>query len=732
MRPEPRPARPSEDARSAGVAEATPVSTAFADLTRLVTPRGIAIVGASQREGSQGRRLVDNVVLHSAFQGGVFAVHPSATEMLGLPCFASIDDLPDDAVDVALVMVNATQVLPVLQQCAAKRIAFAVVMSSGFAEVGGAGALMEAQITALCASTGLRVYGPNCPGFVNVRERIGMTFSPSFKDDLNDGPIGLATQGGGLGRNVLQSLAHGPGVGLWFSGGNAADLDLPDFIAHMARDPKIQVIAVLMEGIKDGARLIRALALARDQGKPVVVLKIGRSEHGIRAAQSHTASIAGSAQVNSAVFRQYGAIEVDDLHELATVSRMLLAGAPQAGKGLCIYTFSGGTAALAADLAGAAGIALAELQPTTVAALRAILPAFANTTNPVDTTADILRDPAMAGQCLRIVCADENVGTVLFPIPMDYADITQDMAQTILEVAASSDKRIVPVWMSRRMGAGFQAMDRGGLLPFLSLTDAFAALRKIHADSAAPQAPAPQALHATGAAPSALSEIEAKALLRGAGIDVPAGHLARTADDAARHARALGFPVVMKVVSAQIAHKTEAGGVRLNIQSEQQARDAFAAIQDSVASHRPDAQIDGVLVEKMFPAGGREVLIGVHRDAAFGPVLSFGLGGIYVEVLKDVTHRAIPLDRAQARRMLREIRAFALLEGVRGQPPADLQALEDLLLKVSDFVVQQGPRLRELDLNPVWVGSAGQGAVPLDALLVLDAAAPTAIPLTLD
>lgn len=703
------------------------MTRAFPDLTRLVTPRGIAIVGASQREGSQGRRLIENVVLHSAFQGGVFPVHPSSTEMLGLPCFASVDDLPEGAVDVALVMVHAALVLPVLQQCAAKRIAFAVVMSSGFAEVGGEGALMEAQITALCASTGLRVYGPNCPGFVNVRERIGMTFSPSFKDDLNEGPIGLATQGGGLGRNVLQSLAHGPGVGLWFSGGNAADLDLPDFIAHMVQDPQIKVIAVLMEGIKDGARLIQALALARARGKPVVVLKIGRSEHGIRAAQSHTASIAGSAQVNSAVFRQYGAIEVDDLHALATVSRMLLAGAPQHGKGLCIYTFSGGTAALAADLAGAAGIALAELQPATVAALRAVLPAFANTSNPVDTTADILRDPAMAGQCLRIVCADENVGTVLFPIPMDYADITQAMAQTILEVAACTHKRIVPVWMSRRMGAGFQAMDRGGLLPFLSLTDACAALQKIHAGSTVAPSPAPQGgvLHAHGGAPRALSEIEGKALLRGAGIDVPSGHLAATADEAVRHARAIGFPVVMKVVSAQITHKTEAGGVRLNIQSEQEARDAFAAISDSVAARRPEAQVEGVLVEKMFPAGGREVLIGVHRDAAFGPVLTFGLGGIHVEVLKDVTHRAIPLDRTQARLMLGEIRAFALLQGVRGQPPADLQALEDLLLKVSDFVVQQGPRLRELDLNPVWVGSAGQGAVPLDALLVLDTAAPT-------
>ncbi|WP_326541000.1 acetate--CoA ligase family protein [Pseudorhodoferax sp.] len=701
------------------------MNDAFPDLGRLVAPRGIAVVGASQREGAQGRRLIDNVVLHSAFTGAVFPVHPTATEMLGLPCFASVDDLPDGAVDVALVMVNATQVLPVLRQCAARRIPFAVVMTSGFAEVGAEGAALQAEITALCGATGLRVYGPNCPGFVNLRDRIGMTFSPAFKDDLNPGPIGLATQGGGLGRNVLQALAHGPGVGLWFSAGNEADLGLPNFIAHMALDPQIRVIAVLMEGIQDGARLIRALQCARAQGKPVVVLKIGRSEHGIRAAQSHTASIAGSAQVNSAVFRQYGVVEVGDLHELATVSRMLLAGPPRATDGVCIYTFSGGTAALAADLAGAAGLPMAVLEPRTEAALRAVLPAFASTVNPVDTTADILRDPQMASTCLRIVCQDANVGTVVFPIPMDYGEITAGMAATILEVAAHSAKRIVPVWMSRRLGPGFEALERGGLLPFVSLSDAFAALQKVYAGHAAVQAPAVPAPHGGADAPAAaaLSEVQAKALLRSAGIDVPSGRLATTADEAVRHAEAIGHPVVMKVVSAQIAHKTEAGGVRLDIRSAPDVRAAWADIHASVAARRPDAQVDGILVEKMFPPGGRELLIGVHRDAAFGPVLSCGLGGIHVEVLKDVTHRAIPLERAEAGRMLREIRAFALLQGVRGQPPADLQALEDLLLAVSDFVVQQGPRLRELDLNPVWVGSVGQGAVPLDALLVLDDAA---------
>lgn len=697
----------------------------FPDLSRLVSPRNIALVGASQRDGSQGRRLVDNLFLHSDFKGGIYPVNPTSTEILERTCWPSVAALPVADIDVALIIVNASLVVSVLRQCAEKGIPFAIVMTSGFAEIGGDGKLLEAQIKELCSVGGLRVYGPNCPGFVNVRERIGMTFSPAFKDDLNSGPIGLATQGGGLGRNILQALSHGAGVGLWFSAGNEADLGLPDFIAHMAIDPQVKVISVLMEGIKDGTRLIQALARARDHGKPVVILKIGRSEYGVRAAESHTASIAGSAQVNSAVFRQYGAIEVNDLDELAAVSRMMVAGVPKPGKGICIYTFSGGAAALTADLVGAAGLPLAELQPYTVSSLRELLPAFANVSNPVDTTVDILRNTEVANQCLRIVCQDENVGTVLFPIPMDYGSITEGMAKTIQEVADASHKMVVPVWMSRRMGTGFQLMENGGLLPFLSVTDAVAALQKIYPIGSKERSQAPTSNSAKRVSgPSCLiSEIKAKALLREAGISVPSGQLACTADEAIQIACELGFPVVMKVVSGQIAHKTEAGGVRLDIRSQSEVREAYAAILDSVSTKIPSATVDGILVEKMFPTGGREVLIGVHRDSAFGPVLTFGLGGIFVEILRDVSHRAIPITREDARRMVREIRSFSVLEGVRGQGPADLQALEELLMLVSEFVQRQGPRLRELDLNPVWVGREGQGAIALDALLVIDAEA---------
>lgn len=693
----------------------------FADLARFINPRNVAVVGASARESSQGRRLYDNLVLHSAVPGEVYAVNPAYQEIGGRPCWPSISALPEAEIDVALIMINASLVLDALRQCAARGIPFAVVMTSGFSEAGEEGQRLEREIAELCQATGLHVYGPNCPGFVNVRDRLGMTFSPAFKDDLNTGTIGLATQGGGLGRNLLQGLSFGQGVGLWFSAGNEVDLEIPDFIAHMANDPKIDVIALLMEGVKNGRRLTAALELARARNKPVVVLKVGRSEAGVRAAQSHTASVAGTAAVNSAVFRQFGAIEVDDLDQLLAASRLLTRITPKSGNGLCIYTFSGGTAALAADIAGAVDLPMAAFAAETKAALRKLLPDFASMDNPVDTTADILRNPEASAACLRAICADPAVGTVLFPIPMDYGSITDGMAQAIATVAAETDTLIVPVWMSRRLGGGFQLLETAGLLPFLSLSDAIAALSKAIPWKRPAQQPISASHQADDAAGGArmLSEAAAKSLLREAGLPIPEGMVVASAEQAAQAAERLGFPVVMKVVSAQIAHKTEAGGVKLGIASAGAAREAYAAIHESVARHCSGAVIDGILVEHMLPPDGREVLIGVHSDAAFGLVLTFGLGGIFVETIRDVAHRMVPLSRDDARALLREIRYAEVLDGVRGQAPADLAALEDLILRVSDFAWSHRDALQEMELNPVWVGAEGQGAMPLDALIGL-------------
>jgi len=694
----------------------------FPDLSRLVRPRNVVVVLGSQRPNSEGARLLENLSTHSRLEGELFVVNPPMRGDGPFRCWPSIAALPPADIDVALIILRAAYVLDALRDCAARGIPFAIVMSSGFGEAGPEGRALEQQIAALCASTGLRVYGPNCPGLSNFRDRMGMTISPAFKSDKNVGAIGIVTQGGGAGRNIVQGLSYGVGAAMWLSAGNEVDLGAPDFIAHMAGDPGIGVITVLLEGIKDGRRLIAALDLARAQGKPVIILKIGRSEYGVRAAQSHTGSIAGAAEVNSAVFAQFGAIEAYDMDELVALARLAADGRPPASADLAVVTFSGGAAAMAADQTGLQGLRLAQFSPATTEHLRASLPDYAAIANPVDVTAEALKSIDGLSSCLRTVAQDPKVGAVVVPIPADYAELTDGIAQAIVDAAAGATKPIVPVWMSRRLGTGFRRLEEQGLAPFLSLTTALAALRKMMppgllsgpptpADHPAPEAPEaqPQALPCTEAA--------AKALLREVGIPVPEGRLCRTSGEAAAAAEVIGFPVAMKIASAQILHKTEVGGVRLGLGSAREAADAFDQLVRQVGAQRPDARIDGVLVEKMFHGNGREMLVGVRADPMYGRVITVGLGGVFVELLKDVSHRVLPIQAADVEEMLAGLRHRAYLGAFRNLPPMDTQAFTQLLLRISEFILKH-PEVREAEFNPVWVGAAGEGAWVLDALIL--------------
>lgn len=691
----------------------------FPDLSRLVRPRNILVVGGSQRPNSEGARLLENLTRHSRLRGEVFVVHPKMQDAEGYRCWPSVAAVPPAPIDVALVMVRVELVLDALRDCAAREIPFAIVMSSGFAEAGAEGEAIEAEIKKLCDETGLRVYGPNCPGLTNLADHIGMTFSPAFQSDIHTGSVGIVTQGGGSGRNILQGLSHGVGAALWMSGGNELDLGAPDFIAHMASDPQIRVIAVLLEGIKHGTRLIAALDLARQHRKPVVVLKVGRSEYGVRAAQSHTGSIAGAAAVNSAVFRQFGAIEVEELDDLVAVSRLLAGERPPTSRKLAILTFSGGAAAMAADQAGLQGLELADFLPATTEGLRERLPGFAAVSNPVDVTAEALKRTDALAACLRLVAEDPDVGAVLVPIPADYGPVTDNIASAIIDASANAPRPIVPVWMSRRHGAGFRMLEEAGLAPFVSLSKALNALKLAAPKAregatlvAPPPAAATPARHLLP-----YNEDTAKRILGQSGITVPRGVLVRSADEVESVAAEIGFPLVMKVSSAQILHKTEVKGVHLNIRSVEQATAAYAQILADVAARRPNATIDGVLMERMYDTRGREMLVGVHRDPAFGPVLTVGLGGIFVELLKDVSHRVLPIGKEDALDMLSELRNAAYLGAFRDAPSADVDALAKLLVQVSGFAVSH-PEIEEAELNPVWVGPQGEGAVALDALIL--------------
>ena len=703
-----------------------PQVASFSDLSKLVDPSSVVLVGASDRRDSIGGRTLYNLIEESAFTGELYLVNPSRGALLGRPCWPDVAALPG-APDLALVAVPAAAVIGVLNSCATRGVRFAIVLSSGFGEAGEEGKAMQDEMKRIAQRSGMRIYGPNCPGLSNINRKTGFTFSPAFKLDLRPGPIGLATQGGGLGRTFLQAMERGIGVGLWCSAGNEVDLDVSDFVHHMALAPDIRVIAVLLEGIKDGARFIAAVTRAAEQKKPVVVLKIGKSDYGIKAAQSHTAAISGSAEVNSAVFRQLGVIEVDDIDELVDTAWLLSRALPKGDEQIAVYCSSGGTAALCADLVGVAGLPLASFSDDTIALLASRLPAFAAISNPVDTTADVLADMSIIDFTLEAVTRDPSVALVINAFPMEYGTATTQCAESVVRVQAKTSVPIVPVWMSDRTGEGFHAMAAAGLAPIRSIGKAVKAIARWrqYGQWLQNRDPAWRASieAAAGAAQlcsstHALSEVQGKAWLAEGGVRLLQSAACRTLEEASSAAERFGFPVVAKVISAAIAHKSDAGGVKVDLRTSDEVATAWEAIHRSVAASRPDANIDGILIEKMAHREGMELLVGVHRDPVFGHVLTFGAGGLYVEVMSDVARRLLPLTRRDAEALIRDVRCFALLDGARGRPRADVAALVELLLTISDLVVRHAGEIEEVELNPVWVGAVGEGAYPLDVVIV--------------
>lgn len=693
------------------------------DLSRLIRPRSIALVGASDRLHSIGERTMTNLLDHSEFDGDIYLVNPTRTDIRGRRCWPSVASLPATP-DLAVIVVPASGVLAVAQECASRGVLFAIVLTSGFGEAGEEGERAQVRLKEIADAGGMRVYGPNCPGLTNVNHRLGLTFSPSFPHDLVKGPIGLATQGGGLGRNVMQAMDRGIGIGLWASTGNEVDLQVADFIHYMADAPDIKVIVTLLEGIKDGEKFVAAVDRAAANGKPVIALKVGKSAYGQKAAQSHTASLTGSAEVNSAIFRQCGVIEVDDIDELVDTAWLFARAQPGTSEGVAIYTSSGGTAALTADAVGLAGLTLAQFAPHTRELLGKMLPDFAAIDNPVDTTAAVLSDADLIEKTLGAVASDPHLGCVIVPIALDYGETTVQMARTIIAAQKRCATPIIPIWMSDRMGEGYRMLVEHGFAPPRSVGKGIKAIGRWVEYGRWKRARGPQpartgaAMRPAASATRALSEADAKQQLLAAGIRLLPNALAHTAEEAVSMADAMGYPVVAKIASEQIVHKTDIGGVKVGLVDAGQVRQAWRDIMASAAQHRPDAVIDGLLVEKMAPRGGLELMVGVTRDPVFGHVMTFGLGGIYVEILRDITRRMLPLSASEAGAMVREVRCFPLLDGARGRPPADLQALEALLVQISDFVMQNADRIEEMDLNPVWIGAAGEGALPLDAVII--------------
>ena len=690
-------------------------------LTRLFNPGSIAIVGASATPGKIGAMPVTLLRQHG-YDGRILPINPRAESIQGLPAVPDLAALDTEA-DLVILAVPAGHAAQALERARPGQVGGAVVFTSGFSEIGASGAAMQEQLCAIARERGIRLLGPNCLGFMNIRRNIYATFSPApANGTVAAGGIGMVSQSGAFGAYAY-CMARDRGLGLshWISTGNEADIDVADCIEWLARDDDTRVIMTYMEGCRDGDKLRRALSAARDAGKPVVVTKIGRTQAGAQAAASHTAALAGDDAVYDALFRQYGAVRARTIEEFFNLGYALdtWKQRPQ-GKRLGIFTISGGVGALMADDAEDAGLSLPEPAADAQARLLEKVP-FASGRNPVDVTGQVVSEPGLLLATAEDMLADGRYDALA--VFLAAAGSSNTLWPTFETFAREMRARRPDVPLA--ICALFPPDRRRELehLGTLVFTDPSAAIRTIGAvASLADQADAEpdQAIPAADATAPRLAsynEVQAMDVLRQAGLPVPDCTLANDADAAVRAAVRLGVPVVMKVVSPDILHKSDVGGVKLALSGDDAVRGAYAAILDSVRTHRPDARIDGVLVAPMAQQGV-ECIAGVHCDPVFGPVVMFGLGGVFVEVLKDVSFRLAPFGRQQALSMIREIKGYALLQGARGTPPCDIDALADALVALSRFAYSRRHDFSSAEINPLLALPVGQGALALDAVLI--------------
>lgn len=688
----------------------------------LLAPRSVALIGASDDVTRIGGRPIA-AMLKAGYKGRIYPVNPKRDMVQGLKCYASVDDLPE-APDAALIAVPAHMVPETIEALGRKGCKAATLFSAGFAEVGEEGLAAQTELVALAHAHGIRLLGPNTLGVYNVDIGYYGTFSSSLDTGYpRPGNIGIASQSGAFGAH-LGSLARDRGLGasVLFTTGNEADITVADAIHWMAQRDGIDVICAYMEAVTDAPALLAALDAARAAGKPVIALKAGRSAVGAQAAASHTASLTGDAVVADAVFRDHGVIMVRDPESMMDIAYAASKKVFPTARSLGVITVSGGAGIVISDEAEHIGLPMPAMPQAAQARLKALLP-YSSPVNPLDCTAQALNDPSLLEFFTRAALEDGGYGAVLCFLTYVAGSpaISDAILSSMKPLRAEFPDRIIAFCA---LGAPdvLARYDAGGILVF---NDPCRAVRAIHAICGAEGAqagkpaakmPAPAIVTLPDHAPD---EAQAKLILADAGIACAPEARAQSVEEAVRAAQVLGYPVVMKILSPDIIHKSDIGAVKLNLACDNDVATAFADIMQAAKTHAPNAAIAGILVAKQL-GGGVECLMGINRDPTFGPVAVFGLGGIFVELLDDVAVRVCPFDVATARDMIGSIRGAPILNGARGQAPADIDALAVMLSRLSLFAAGAGARLLSVDLNPVLAMPAGQGAYALDAVIELD------------
>ena len=701
----------------------------LASIHKMLNPRSIAVVGATERMQYGGR------FLRSVMQAGdsveVYPVNPRYDELLGLPCYPSVTDLPESP-DTVGIIVPYHRVIPVLRESAEKGAGSAIVISAGFSERGvEERRQLQLELGGVARETGVRISGPNCLGLANVKDDIWACSSSSLSGmQLRSGNIGLVCQSGASAFGPFLSRAIGRGVGYSYivSTGNEADLEAADFARYLLDDDDTKVIALFIEGFKDARKFMEVARLAAERGKPIVAVKIGRSDAGTRAARSHTAALTGSDAAYDAAFRQYGVTRVHDWDKLLEVAQLLADSPPTRQRGIALVSHSGGVCSLTADNLGEAGLELPELSEPARNGINEILEGFGWAANPADITGHASRDTV--APIMEHMITEPEVGALLVA-----SSASEDQAKHIIDVRDKHDKLVAFLYTGNELGAstGLELLKDARVPVFHSPQNLASAVRQLHdyydwrdqragTGFAALPAMSPEQRAALAGLRSsdrsALTEHEAKWALEKWGIPSTLERRASNVDEAVVAAGEIGYPVVLKIESPDILHKTEIGALRAGLLDEQAVREAYGQIMDNIAAHAPGAEVRGVLVQEMV-SGGVEVIVGVSYDSQLGPVLLYGLGGIFVEALRDVSLRLCPVSRLDAREMISEVAGSRLLQGFRGTLKADVEALVDVLVSVSHMAASLEGTISELDINPLSVLPQGQGVKALDALIAI-------------
>lgn len=693
-------------------------------------PKSIAIIGASSDLTKIGGRPID-ALLKRGYTGRVIPINPRYSEIAGLACYPTVLDVPGD-IDLAIISVPAHLVLEAMSQCAQKNIKAVIIFTSGFAEVGTKGKALQQELTELAKEHDMLILGPNCFGLINLNNSVMASFAHIVDlEPVSPKSLGFVTQSGAFGAMMYtQALQEGVGFSSFVSVGNEANLGFSDFMTYLLDDPETKVLGGYLEGARNGAKLRRMAEKALQKQKPVLVMKVGRSQSGSRAASSHTGSLAGDDLVYDAFFKQVGIIRIQSLPELTSFVIVHNGHKPQ-GRNVAILSGSGGAGVFIADQCESVGLSVPELKGETLRKLEGYLPFFASAKNPIDLTAQVGTEPELLGKCLRTVLADENIHAVF--INMGFSDQTGPiMVRDIIDAYQSTTKPVILLsTVFSRSQLAVELINEMKQLGIPVLADSLQAVNALansvryqekldqfqrrglaQEESAAAQE---RILYKELQGPEQLTEYECKQILNRYGIPITKEKLATSPEEAVQIAREIGYPVVLKIQSPQLMHKTESGGIKLNISSDEEVRTAYEEIMIKAKAYRPDAEIKGVLVQEML-RDGLEVIVGTTQDPVFGPVVMFGLGGIFVEALKDVSFRVAPLHREDVQEMIREIKGYKILQGMRGKPPVDFESLINAILKVSQFVMDYKTEIRELDINPLVVFP--KGAKVVDALIV--------------